>query len=255
MENLQNLEQFKILAEMRNLPVELREKIRYYFKHLRIPFEDLRSKLSIIDGLPVSLKGEIASNIHSELLKSIEIFQDSSPQFISKFAAFLTPQISILNEYVIPKDIFATRMYFIHEGVCEVQASDDSVIQYLTKGDFFGEVCCLMTNIRTNSVVARTTTLLYQIKRADLLSVLEEFPRELQKLKDIALQRQRSTSCVTDSQNDEIRKIDIIVQRLDLSTTIFGKTHSGIDEDSTIPDIKSEFLQNLQTLNRSFFFR
>jgi CRP-like cAMP-binding protein len=69
-------------------------------------------------------------------------------------------------------------MFFIMEGVCEVLANDEqTMIRFLSKGDFFGEIGCLLTSKRTCSVVSRTSTLLYQIKADKLLSVLADFPQ------------------------------------------------------------------------------
>jgi hypothetical protein len=42
----------------------LRSKIRYYFKTLRLKFEDFKQKREIVDVLPFSLKDEMALQIH-----------------------------------------------------------------------------------------------------------------------------------------------------------------------------------------------
>ena len=57
-------------------------------------------------------------------------------------------------------------MYFIHQGVVEIIGGDDkTTIRYLSKGGYFGEIGVLLLGKRTSSVLARTTAIVYSIKR------------------------------------------------------------------------------------------
>ena len=82
------------------------------------------------------------------------------------------------NQHVIYRHALAERMYFINEGVVEVLAADEkTLIRFLSRGEFFGEIGILIEPHKcTLSVVARTTTLLYYVKEEDMQEILGEFP-------------------------------------------------------------------------------
>jgi CRP-like cAMP-binding protein len=101
----------------------------------------------------------------------------------------------MINEHVFQKDSAANHFYFINEGVCEVVASDDkTLIRFMSKGAFFGEIGCLLTGKRSCSVIARTTTILYKVKKDNLIAILEEYPSQYQFLKDVGRQRLETTN-------------------------------------------------------------
>lgn len=94
-----------------------------------------------------------------------------------KICRCLKPHICIVNEHVFYKDSVAKRMFFVNEGVCEVADNEDKkLIRFLTKGAFFGEIGCFLTEKRTCSVIVRTTTILHAIRKEKLSTILEEFP-------------------------------------------------------------------------------
>jgi len=68
MENRSTLAEMNKLAEVRHLPENLRKKIRYYFKNLRIPFEELKRRKSLSKELPVCLKEEISLLVNHDLI-------------------------------------------------------------------------------------------------------------------------------------------------------------------------------------------
>lgn len=71
-------------------------------------------------------------------------------------------------------------------------ASDErTLIRFMSKGTYFGEIGCLVTGKRTCSVVVRTTTLLYSIKKAPLLAILEEYPEQMSKMRNVANRRNK----------------------------------------------------------------
>jgi len=72
----------------------------------------------------------------------------------------------MINEHVFWKDEAAKHFYLINEGVCELVASDEqTLIRFMSKGAFFGEIGCLLTGKRSCSVIVRTTTILHKIKK------------------------------------------------------------------------------------------
>lgn len=68
------LEECKKLSQVRNLPDELRSKMRYYFKTLRLKFEDFKQKSKIVESFPLSLKEELVLQINSNLIHNVNFF-------------------------------------------------------------------------------------------------------------------------------------------------------------------------------------
>ena len=60
---------------MRHLPDDLRAKIKFYFKTLRIRFEEFKNKNRIVGILPASLKEELNLQINQELIHHVNFFQ------------------------------------------------------------------------------------------------------------------------------------------------------------------------------------
>jgi CRP-like cAMP-binding protein len=220
---------------VRNLPEKLRHKIRYYFKNLRLPFEELRSHLELLKDLPVSLQEDIAVVINRELIEGDKFLKAGGPEFIAKISRFLKPQINIINEYVFYKDSAAKSLFFINEGVCEVLASDErTLIRFMSKGTYFGEIGCLVTGKRTCSVVARTTTLLYSIKKAQLLAVLEDYPEQMSKMRNVANRRNKVVNPEDIStQRTEEEQISSQIKQLETAYTVFGKMES--EKETNLP--------------------
>lgn len=256
MDNFQRLEQCKILAERRNLPVELREKIRFFFKNLRIPFENLKENANLVEDLPKSLQEEIALCVNNDVIKAVGFIDSGSPAFVKRFARDLKPVIAIVNDYLVQREELATRMFFIQAGICEVLANDEqSCIRFLTKGEFFGEVGCLITGKRTCSVVARSCALMFIIKCDNLLAVLDDFPDKLRQLREIANERVRVVDPLQiDAVPSEIQKIEMVLQRNVNAQTIFG-TQNTANHDNNLPDVHAEFLSNMHALNRMMFIK
>jgi len=86
--------------------------------------------------------------------------------------------ISIIGEYVVQIDEVADRLYFIHQGLVEILASDNRTpIAYQGKGCYFGEIGCLITGKRSVSVKIRSTSILYFIEKEQLVELLEAYPQ------------------------------------------------------------------------------
>jgi CRP-like cAMP-binding protein len=67
----------------------------------------------------------------------------------------LRPHLYLPRDYITIQDKYATNMYFIRSGVCEVIATDGyTLICYLKDGEYFGEIGILLKERRTVSVRA-----------------------------------------------------------------------------------------------------
>jgi hypothetical protein len=89
MRNHLDLEQCNEFAKARHLPDELRKKINYFFKNLRIPFEEFNQRKKIVKDLPVTLKEEISVVINLDFIKEVKFFQLCPHDLIMKLCTHL----------------------------------------------------------------------------------------------------------------------------------------------------------------------
>ena len=138
------------------------------------------------------------------------------------------------------KDSAAHRFYFVNEGVCEVVAADEqTLIRFLGKGAFFGEIGCLLTGKRSCSVVVRTTTILHSIKKEPLQAILEEYPKQKKYLKAVGRQRLQTTK-PDEIELKEGREMSMILSQLkalESDTTVFGESFKDFQFASNMPEL------------------
>lgn len=227
---------------------ELRGKIKYYFKTLRLKFEDFKQKHRVVGMLPTSLKEELNIQINHDLIHNVNFFQFSNVEFIARICRALKPKICIINEYVFHRDEIAAKMYFIYSGVCEVQAFDAlKPLKFMTKGGYFGEIGVLLTGKRSCSVVVRTTSILQAIKKCDLEPILDAFPASRRYLQAVGKQRLAITTVEQIENYNESRLVQEMQMSLPLDENIFG----SIAEQSNADEIESvdrEFTKNMNKL-------
>jgi CRP-like cAMP-binding protein len=98
----------------------------------------------------------------------------------------LRPKICIFGEFVVRIDEVADAMYFLHSGIMEVVASDNSTtIAYMGMGCYFGEIGVLITGKRSCSVKVRQTAILFSVEKDDMLSILQSFPKQAKFLRAV----------------------------------------------------------------------
>jgi len=176
-ENMKRLEHAKNFASQRNLPDEVRTKVRYYYNYLRLRYGDLVERYNILHELPLSLKSELSLFINSELIQKVKFFQLADPSFILTVSRSLKPRLCLAADYVVSYGEMATKMYFVKKGFVEVLATDNkTVIAYLGEGCYFGEIGVLLTGKRSVSVRAKTACIFFTIDKEDLKKILENYP-------------------------------------------------------------------------------
>jgi hypothetical protein len=127
-ENEQKLEQAKQFATQRNLPDEIRERIRLYYNNLRLNFSVLKDKFQILHQLPLTLRSELSLFFNCELIQKVKFFQLADPSFILTMSRSLTPQICLQKDFVVEVDQVATKMFFIEQGIVQILATDNKTV-------------------------------------------------------------------------------------------------------------------------------
>lgn len=87
-----------------------------------------------------------------------------------------------INEWLIP----CTHRYFLVSGLGHV-VKGGNVVAVLEPGCYFGEVGCLLSDIRHASVIATTYSELYSLLKADLLEIMVDYPVFAAELRQSAL--------------------------------------------------------------------
>lgn len=107
------MEQAKQFALQRNLPDDLRLRIRLYYNNARLNFQILKDKFQILHQLPLTLRSELSLFFNRELIQKVKFFQLAEPSFILAISKSLCPQICLQKDFVVYLDQVATKMFFI----------------------------------------------------------------------------------------------------------------------------------------------
>lgn len=97
----------------RNLPEDVRNRIKLYYKSLRLNFLRLKERFKILHELPQTLRSELCLFFNNDLIQKVKFFQLSDPSFILAMCRCLSPQICLRKQFVVEIDQVATKMYFI----------------------------------------------------------------------------------------------------------------------------------------------
>ena len=169
----------KQFCDVRSLPSDIRLKIRYYYHNMRINFEEYNEKTKILQNLPQNLKNQIAPLFNSQVLKNIKFLQMAKPEFVSKIACQLQPEVSLCGDFVVKYNEIADKMFFVQDGSLEVLATDHfTTVAFLGAGTYFGEIGVLITGKRSLSIKALTNCMCYSVKSQEFLEILNDFPEQ-----------------------------------------------------------------------------
>jgi CRP-like cAMP-binding protein len=94
------------------------------------------------------------------------------------------------DDFIVRLGDQADKLFFIHSGYIEILDKNGiDPVMYCSKGAYFGEVGVMITGVRTLSVRSKSNSVMYYITKDDLLSLLDQWPKELEFLKSVARQR------------------------------------------------------------------
>jgi len=189
----EKLDQVQSYMRDRKIPRALQSRVRDYYQYLWECHRDTSLDLGFLDEIPNSLKTEIYLHLYRELLEKVPLFQDADRCCIEALVVKLKPRILPPDDYIIREEQIGHEMYFIQRG--EVQAFSEKtgkVYRTMSAGTFFGEIALLYSSRRTASVKTLTYCELFVLLKEDFDSVLENYPRFSEQVKEIAEQRYNS---------------------------------------------------------------
>jgi cyclic nucleotide gated channel alpha 3 len=172
----------KSLMKLRKVSNDLDKRVIRWFDYLRKNNQTLEES-QILANLPDKLGLEIASHIHYETLKSVNIFSDCEEGLLKELVTKLRVQVYSPGDYVCRKGDIGKEMYVIRKGWLNVVGDDGkTVFVTLKEGAFFGEISILNIpgnrngNRRTANIRSVGYSDLLCLNKNDLWKALEDYP-------------------------------------------------------------------------------
>lgn len=98
-------------------------------------------------------------------------------------------EVFLKEEVIIQSGTKGDRMYFIARGSVEIVTDNDTVLNVLEKGSYFGEICLLTNDRRTATVRALTPCDLCTLNKKDFEELIIEFPEMKAIFESLAITR------------------------------------------------------------------
>ena len=172
----------KNLMNLRKVSSELDRRVIKWFAYFHENCNESGDS-DPLDNLPIKLGIEIASYVHLETLKNVNIFAECEIGLLKELVTKLKVQIYSPDDYVCRKGDIGKEMYIIKKGCLNV-VSDDAKIIFVTlkAGAFFGEISILNIpgiktgNRRTANVRSVGYSELLRLTKNDLWEALVDYP-------------------------------------------------------------------------------
>ena len=136
----------------------------------------------------VFTQGIISYN-YKTLIQNTPLFQNANETFVTAVLTRLNIEVFLKEEVIIQSGTKGDRMYFISRGSVEVVTENDTVLNVLEEGAYFGEICLLTNDRRTATVRALTPCDLCTLKKKDFEELIIEFPEMKQIFESLAITR------------------------------------------------------------------
>ena len=152
-------------------------------------------------SFPIRVQTQLKESSHEEILEKtrnvLEKVELLAPLKTSE-RELLAQNVTVLDfaegEEIVQQGASGTSMYVIGEGECTVIVRGASrlskTVATLSDGDFFGEMSLMTGAERSATVVAKTDCLLYEIRKNDMLKVLEANPNISTTLSELLAKRE-----------------------------------------------------------------
>lgn len=189
---LTNMENLTALVKLRRLPLELQKRIRNYYTYMykqRMGYDEGK----FLEGLPDSLKNEVAIHLKKEVIEKIDLFKNQDDSFLREVAYHLKPLVVTPGDYVFHEGQEGHNMYFVVSGELEVLVGkNEEFVSELKAGDFFGEIALFENKPRTATIKATTYCDLYTLSKSRFEYVVAKYPHIKNKIELKADARRRN---------------------------------------------------------------
>jgi len=203
-QNGQKRAHVRAISDKLNLPSSIRDRIDKFFEQKLSSKHNLDGVL-LLKQLPQSLYVEALMHVYAPMLKATPILADCDESFLRVTVTKLNLEFYTQHMFIIRDGDIGREMFFLFKGKAAVIKPDleletldfkdqGNFVHHFHKGDFFGEIALLANVRRTASIVSTSICDVLILARSDLLELITEFPKEGEKLREVALERYRQTS-------------------------------------------------------------
>jgi len=173
----QNMERLAAFMRYRNIPPMLQRRLRDYYAYLWDNQLGGYDESAVMAELPDSLRTDVALFLRREFIEHAPLFKGASHELVREMALQLRSVVFTPGDFVMQTGQYGRNMYFISRGTVDIIAPDGkTVVNTLTKGDFFGELALLFVQPRTASVRAVDYCDLYTLDKDTFDHVLARYP-------------------------------------------------------------------------------
>ncbi|KAL4453422.1 hypothetical protein ABPG74_017629 [Tetrahymena malaccensis] len=202
------MEKIYNLIDGSNMPKGLRQRVDMYFTYLtETNMNDIDEITKIKGMIPITMYNNILYNQAKQNLNQFKVFKDLNNSYlVRQISRLLKQEIFLEGDYIIRKDEFGNRMFFLISGKVQVVSENDfQTLKVINPGHFFGEISLFTDNYkRIASVIATTVVHVYSIKKADIQPIFQTFPEFKDYILKQATERLKDTKQKV--QNEEKRK-------------------------------------------------
>ena len=236
------LDAIKSVMAFRKVSKELDMRVIKWFDYLHKNNQILDEK-EVLANLPDKLRIEIASYIHLQTLKNVNIFSECEEGLLKDLVTKLKNQVYSPGDFVCKKGDIGKEMFIIKKGSLNVVSDDgQTVFVTLKAGSFFGELSILNIpgiktgNRRTANVQSVGYSDLLRLTKSDLWDVLQEYTTDRK-----AIIQKGFDKLLKDKLLDEKYAEKIEVAKLEGTDFHLDE----MDFDSLRPEVKLERLEAL----------
>lgn len=140
----------------------------------------------LLNDMPSNLRVEVLEFIHRQLIDQIHFLEGKSPQFCVLVCQSLRPLYVHTNDHIIEEGSHAEEMFFLISGTARA-VKNKVVVGTVDAGTYFGEVGCILSDVRHASVIASSLCELYTLLKQDLFRIMTDYPQYALELRQKAL--------------------------------------------------------------------
>ena len=183
----------------------------------------------VLSEMPASLKTEVLHFMYSGLISQFPFLEGKDTAFAVSMIVLFRPLFVCSGENIVFEGDQANEMFFLLKGKA-VAIKFGEEVSYLGPGDYFGEVGCMLGDVRHATVRAQELCELYTVLRDDLLQLTDDYPQHAQELTDKCILEIQKDASRCDSVNEEVstEPPNVALQRMAIMSTFGTKRNSTI---------------------------
>ncbi len=150
-------------------------------------------------------------------LSSVHLFESIGKEFLDYLVETVKLETVLKGEVICSEGDIGDGFYLIRNGMVRVskkRPGGEVVLNYLTRGEFFGEVSLITEQTRTATCTALDTVDLVKIDRADFKKMLDQFPQFQSEVSAIAQKRMETGNQLQKTIQEEVGLEEFLDQGL-----------------------------------------